>query len=340
MVCHGCHGQIGGGAHIGSATGTNLCRLEHSPSCQGMASLDFPLGFQSQNLPYASLTPTVGLSLQPDLSRSHLQPGNGSARERVPRMVYTGPQNSTVNGLDNLPQSLPSEVENQVQLLRSKNQGAQMAAEGIDISELTIAKVRNTPGMQDMVGGQMDQFREIIPALASAPSAPVSSKVSTGLSDHEQQQDDGSPQLDLEQSEAEYNDLQAQREKMLEAVQDAKDAQAYLNRQQQFSQYRPIQPEANRHGLQQPGPYNPGQDQGDPQQPGQQTPQLSTVGQHISQPQQSDLQSDLQRELLLQQREQQRLQAALDQQRQHYDTLLAQQQQQAALLAAEKRRFE
>ena len=302
----------------------------------GMASLDF----QSQNLPYASSTPTVGLSLQPDLSRSHLQPGNGSARERVPRMVYTGPQNSTVNGLDNLPQSLPSEVENQVQLLRSKNQGAQMAAEGIDISELTIAKVRNTPGMQDMVGGQMDQFREIIPALASAPSAPVSSKVSTGLSDHEQQQDDGSPQLELEQSEAEYNDLQAQREKMLEAVQAAKDAQAYLNSQQQFLQYRPIQPEANRHGLQQPGPYNPGQDQGDPQQPGQQTPQLSTVGQHISQQQQSDLQSDLQRELLLQQREQQRLQAALDQQRQQYDTLLAQQQQHAALLAAEKRRFE
>ena len=41
MVCHGCHGTIGDGAHVGSATGMNLCTLQHSLSCTGgIASSD------------------------------------------------------------------------------------------------------------------------------------------------------------------------------------------------------------------------------------------------------------------------------------------------------------
>ena len=35
MVCHGCHGEIGSGAHIGSATGKNLCKFNHSSFCHG-----------------------------------------------------------------------------------------------------------------------------------------------------------------------------------------------------------------------------------------------------------------------------------------------------------------
>ena len=35
MICHGCHGPVGDGAHQGSATGKNRCSLQHYASCQG-----------------------------------------------------------------------------------------------------------------------------------------------------------------------------------------------------------------------------------------------------------------------------------------------------------------
>ena len=110
---------------------------------------------------------------------------------------------------------------------------------------------------------------------------------------------------------------------MTEAIKVAKDAQAYLLRQQQQ--------------LYQHSVYQTTSSQQPParQQPVQ---QVSTASGSASQP--GDGHSDLQRELLLQQREQQRLQGALELQRKQYSDLLAQQQQQAALLVAQKQRFE
>ena len=35
MLCHGCHGPVGDGAHQGSSTGKNLCRLPHHGLCPG-----------------------------------------------------------------------------------------------------------------------------------------------------------------------------------------------------------------------------------------------------------------------------------------------------------------
>ena len=35
MLCHGCHGHMGGGAHNGSAPGKNNCTLEHNLTCPG-----------------------------------------------------------------------------------------------------------------------------------------------------------------------------------------------------------------------------------------------------------------------------------------------------------------
>ena len=34
-VCHGCHGVIGEGAHLGSAPGKNICTHMHSVHCKG-----------------------------------------------------------------------------------------------------------------------------------------------------------------------------------------------------------------------------------------------------------------------------------------------------------------
>ena len=35
MICHGCHGRMGQGAHDGSAPGKNVCSLPHSSDCPG-----------------------------------------------------------------------------------------------------------------------------------------------------------------------------------------------------------------------------------------------------------------------------------------------------------------
>ena len=40
MICHGCHGHIGGGAHIGSVPGKNHCKFQHSLTCPGGISED------------------------------------------------------------------------------------------------------------------------------------------------------------------------------------------------------------------------------------------------------------------------------------------------------------
>ena len=352
MVCHGCHGPIGEGAHVGSATGKNLCKFLHSPSCPGgilddgswkacpvgyvlgmvMSGTGFEqtldtMDFRPENL-LSSSTPAAGLpaggvplTSEADLLRFQRQAQGEAVRERMPGMVYAGPggQSSALptpvfHGLesgDNLPQSLPSEVENQVLILRAKNQQAQSQVAAGD-AQLTIAGVRKSPGMEEIVGNQMDEFQQIIPSLSAAQSAFLPPKVQSSLD----QQQIGSQQQELAQSEAEYAELLSQQQQMTESLRVARDAQAYLFQQQKQQQQISLQTPAWQHTVQ---------------------PDNTLLGSG-SQP--ADGQLDLQRELLLQQREQQRLQGALELQRQQYSTLLAQQQQQAALLAAQKQKFE
>ena len=113
MVCHGCHGVIGSGAHLGSATGMNLCSLKHSSSCPGgyvddhswkacppgytpgmvMSETGFErtmdtVDFNPGNLFVAS-TPAVQSS-EDDLRRFYRQAQREGARERRPGIVYTG----------------------------------------------------------------------------------------------------------------------------------------------------------------------------------------------------------------------------------------------------------
>ena len=95
MICHGCHGHMGGGAHSGSAVGKSLCSFPHSATCQGgiveddtwkgcptgytfqgfddtMYSVDFrtPVVHQSQ----AATTPLL-TSVQNGVDNTNLPPG-------------------------------------------------------------------------------------------------------------------------------------------------------------------------------------------------------------------------------------------------------------------------
>ena len=114
-------------------------------------------------------------------------------------MVYAGTGAEFLPSGDLL-QFLPSDVEEQVRRLKAQNQVAQTVASAGGDVQLTIAEVRRMPGMQEVVGVQMDVFKEIIPALASAPSAsaPLGAGAAvTSLSSHckqGQQIPDGSQQ--------------------------------------------------------------------------------------------------------------------------------------------------
>ena len=247
MVCHGCHGIIGNGAHVGSSTGKNLCTREHSPTCPGGIITDnswkaCPVGYTPGMLMsengfeqtmdtvdfnpgnfFSSSTPSVGqtvLTSESDLLRFHRQAQGEGVRERRPGIVYAGgPSDDHDDASENIPQSLPSDVEEQVRLLRARNQEASAASSvGGDV-QLTIAEVRRMPGMKDVVGDQMDRFKDIIPALGSALSVTVPLAAGTASSlqnsvDTTEVRAAGSitaeQQQLLAQSEADYNELLVQ----------------------------------------------------------------------------------------------------------------------------------
>ena len=402
MVCHGCHGIIGNGAHVGSQTGKNLCTREHSPTCPGGIFNDnswkaCPVGyipgmrmsetgfeqtmdtvdFNPGNF-FSSSTPSVGQTAQTsenDLLRFHRQAQGEGVRERRPGMVYASSGDDYDATSENVPQSLPSDVEEQVRHLRARNQEASAAgsAGGGDV-QLTIAEVRRMPGMKDVVGDQMDRFKDIIPALGSAPSATVTPAVGTGFSIQNNVEINevsaaaplsAEQQQLLAQSEAEYSELLAQQIEVQHlsrvahqpastnqqrsspssfavSQRDTPSASAEFNEllkeQQQMSEAIKAAQAAQTYLLGQN--ISPAQSI---QHPTQTAADIQLGVQQLgssSVTHSGDGQADLQSELLLQKREQQRLQEALELQRKQYSALLAQQQQQAALLAAQKKQLE
>ena len=178
MVCHGCHGEIGSGAHAGSATGKNLCKLPHSSSCPGGVVEDgswraCPTVGQSMT-GYEEHMGNIGSqhTTQSDLLRFHQQAQREGARDRPPGMVHVdlvdGGNGDSALGWVNFQDGLPPAVEEQVRLLRAENQQAQQLGTSGSDEQLSIADIRKIPGMQELVSNQMDKFQEIIPALSAA----------------------------------------------------------------------------------------------------------------------------------------------------------------------------
>ena len=78
-VCHGCHGKVGDGAHVGSAIGKNLCRNIHSNSCPGGYIDDVnwkgcPLNYRSGLMSGSGFEHTMQQSEFLDQSRVQNQP--------------------------------------------------------------------------------------------------------------------------------------------------------------------------------------------------------------------------------------------------------------------------
>ena len=118
MLCHGCHLQMGQGAHNGSASGKNQCTLPHSLSCPGGIVEDnswraCPTGYQfhGQVVPESGFTTTMNMS---DFSQLHSTP-NVSAGVRlhpslniVPRSISLSQEGSSALAMSSLADSLPN----------------------------------------------------------------------------------------------------------------------------------------------------------------------------------------------------------------------------------------
>ena len=208
--CHGCHGMLGGGLHVGSAIGKNVCTFSHSSLCRGGipesdgwrgCPLDFePIGATSaQFLGPADTSAHAQDILPADFPSNNLEDVFGTPRRyssnfarglddieqgadlvRFQRQANGEGARSKVTQ-DRLPgrvwfgeDELPQQVEQEVSNHRAVNQQAsQMDLHHAAQLDLTIKDIRNIPGLRDEVESTWAAIREHTPCLSSAPSAPA-----------------------------------------------------------------------------------------------------------------------------------------------------------------------
>ena len=158
MQCHGCHGSIGQGAHIGSGTGKNLCTLLHSDACPGgIAESAAWRPCPPNNVPHV-ISDNFGL----DFAGQATSPGIGHLGSQPPGVI-----------VDSTPgHQVPESVQQQVDNLRSKNQLAQHLQHNQD-SGLTIADLRKKDGLDEIVSGIESSLKLDIPALSAAKTAQI-----------------------------------------------------------------------------------------------------------------------------------------------------------------------
>ena len=160
MQCHGCHGSIGQGAHVGSGTGKNLCTLLHSNVCQGgIAESDAwracPPNYLAQS---HVITDNFGL----DFAGQASSPGVGPFGSQPTGVIVDGTPGKSV----------PEGVQKQVDNLRSRNQLAQHLQNNQD-NGMTIGDLRKKDGLGEIVSGIENSLKINIPALSAAKTAQI-----------------------------------------------------------------------------------------------------------------------------------------------------------------------
>ena len=162
MQCHGCHGSIGQGAHVGSGTGKNLCILLHSDACPGgiaesAAWRPCPPNYVPQP---QVITDNFGLDFAGQVST----PGIGHQGSQPTGVIVDGTPG----------QSVPENVQQQVDNLRSRNQLAQHLQNNQN-NMLTIGDLRKNDGLDEIVSGIENSLKLDIPAISAAKSAQIPS---------------------------------------------------------------------------------------------------------------------------------------------------------------------
>ena len=164
MRCHGCHGIIGQGAHLGSGTGRNVCTLLHSNTCQG--------GIPDSDS-FRACPPTY--SFCPDANAAASGGNMDYAGAATPvnlntSMSYAGNHPSSTP-FSTPRQAVPGDIQRHVDDLRSRNQ---LIDHNDPSQELTIGDLRRDEGLKEVVSGIESSLKLDIPALSSAPTARMS----------------------------------------------------------------------------------------------------------------------------------------------------------------------
>ena len=182
MICHGCHGPMGGGAHNGSAIGKNNCTLLHHPSCPGGVEDDVnwracTAGYVHQQLPETGFEQslltqdflptepvrpvtehiTVTTDLQPGPGLSDQNPSHLSGQQQGGRPQFGSHLRPQIPlSLSSQPDHQVSEdMQRQMDQLRAVNQ---VQAENRDrplADDLTIRDLRADPDLLGPVNDQM-----------------------------------------------------------------------------------------------------------------------------------------------------------------------------------------
>ena len=211
MVCHGCHLQMGQGAHNGSVPGKDHCTLPHSNSCPGGIVEDAswracPVGYQfnGQGVPETGFTMSMNMSdftsstpnVSHDLSRIHPPPNilpgsltistaqptltaaNVTLSHQVPVLV-SQPQVSTGSALGSPPNQPPA-ISAGPSLAPSSLVSATLSTPGVTTVTSAISD-----GRQQAIAGlphyEVDQhIQQQVAALRAA------NQVATSVSSHDQ----------------------------------------------------------------------------------------------------------------------------------------------------------
>ena len=114
MICHGCHGQMGGGAHNGSAPGKGICSLPHSLACPGGIGEDQSWSACPQGY-VAGLISTTGFEntlQQSDFGPMHSSTVYGVSQPSHPVIqVQSTPNLGGASGGE--PQTVPRQLDHQ-----------------------------------------------------------------------------------------------------------------------------------------------------------------------------------------------------------------------------------
>ena len=203
--CHGCHGMLGGGLHVGSAIGKNVCIFPHSElCCGGIPESDGWRASPQGYLPQAAVLPSHGqvqLDFDAQLNVSNAQEfgtqanfssqfarglaeDNGVAMTDDEDLLRFQRQADGEGARWKVIQErrparvwfgdevLPACVEDEVAEHRAENQqAAQLANQGGFQHGIDISAIRKMPGMRDAVDFHLAGIKALTPCLASAPSA-------------------------------------------------------------------------------------------------------------------------------------------------------------------------
>ena len=171
MRCHGCHGNIGQGAHSGSGTGKNVCKLVHSKTCPGsVRESDAWRSCPADYIYYPELSPApphIGGELSTGLSTPFLG--------AVPTFFPPSMQSLQTPAIQQI-QGVPESVQRQVDNLRSVNQMAPHLQTKCN-EDLTIGDLRRSPDISSIVDGLDNLFRQDIPALSASTTAKVGHQI-------------------------------------------------------------------------------------------------------------------------------------------------------------------